>query len=124
MWPAWVVAAIALAAATFMLRFLIALLREGAPTVCYWIVPVPGRPEKECHLRVLSSIYADEDCCASEDRREDRRSDYYELLENENHAQDKSDSSLVALDVPRVSDRLGWRSIHSRRGYISREHRL
>ncbi|HWY22740.1 MAG TPA: hypothetical protein VNX26_16045 [Candidatus Acidoferrum sp.] len=119
MWAAWVVAAIALAAATFMLRFLIALLREGAPTVCYWIVPVPGRPEKECHI-VLSSIYADEDCCASEDR----RSDYYELLENENHVQDKSDSSLVALDVPRVSDRLGWRSIHSRRDYISREHRL
>jgi hypothetical protein len=35
MWASWVDAAIALAAATFMLRFLIALLREGAPAVCY-----------------------------------------------------------------------------------------
>jgi len=31
MWATWIVAAIALAAAAFMLTFLIALLREGAP---------------------------------------------------------------------------------------------
>jgi hypothetical protein len=39
MWEASVFAAIALAAAAFMLRFLIALLREGSPSVCYWVVP-------------------------------------------------------------------------------------
>jgi hypothetical protein len=43
MWAAWIVAAIALAAAAFMLRFLIALLLEGAPSVWYWATPVrPG----------------------------------------------------------------------------------
>jgi hypothetical protein len=44
MWAAWIVAAIALAAVAFMLRFLIALLRESAPSVCYWVVP--GHPEE------------------------------------------------------------------------------
>ena len=24
----------------FMVRFLIALLREGSPSVCYWVIPV------------------------------------------------------------------------------------
>ncbi len=46
MWATWVVAAIALAAAAFMLTFLIALLREGAPSVCYWVVPVRREPRK------------------------------------------------------------------------------
>ena len=40
MGAAWVIAAVALAGAGFMLWFLIALLRESAPSVCYWIVPV------------------------------------------------------------------------------------
>ncbi len=40
MWETWIVAAIALAAAAFMLKFLIALLSEGAPAVCYWVVAV------------------------------------------------------------------------------------
>jgi hypothetical protein len=47
MWAGWVVAAIALAGAAFMLRFLIALLREGAPSVCYCVVPVFPDPERE-----------------------------------------------------------------------------
>jgi hypothetical protein len=47
MWAGWVVAAIALAATAFMLRFLIALLREGAPSVCYWVVPVREEPQLE-----------------------------------------------------------------------------
>jgi len=122
MWAAWIVAAIALAAATFMLGFLIALLREGAPTVCYWILPVHGRPDKGRHLTVLSGIYADKDCRVAED---EERCDYYvELLENENYAQEESDSSLIALDIPDVSDRLGWRSVHPGRGFIFPEYRL
>ena len=121
MWAAWVVTAIALAAAAFMLRFLIALLREGAPTVCYWVLPVRGRPEKECRLKVLSSIYVDEDCRVPEDKSSDH---CVELLENEDYAQEECDSSLIVLDVPDVCDRLGWRSIHPRRGFTFREHRL
>jgi hypothetical protein len=43
--PAWLVAGIALAGAAFMVRFLIALLQEGAPSICYWVVPVRQEPE-------------------------------------------------------------------------------
>ena len=43
MWAVLVVAAIALGAVAFLLRFLIALLRDRAPAVCYCVVPV--RPE-------------------------------------------------------------------------------
>jgi hypothetical protein len=65
----WVVAAIALAAAAFMLRFLIALLREGTPAACYWVVPARGRPEKGRNLPVLRGIYPDEDRRVPEDKR-------------------------------------------------------
>jgi hypothetical protein len=120
MWAAWLIAAIALAAAVFMLRFLIALRREGAPSVCYWVVPVLGRPEKESDLKVRG-IYVDEDCRVPEDT----RSNYYlEFLEDENYAQEECDSSLIALYVPHVSDRLGWRPVHPSRGFTSCEHRL
>jgi hypothetical protein len=47
MFATWGIAAIALAAAAFMLRFLIALLREGAPSVCYWVLPHHQDPKKE-----------------------------------------------------------------------------
>lgn len=59
MWTAWVVAAIALAGASFMVRFLIAMLREGAPSVSYWVVPVRRGPESEI-LEALSSDYVTE----------------------------------------------------------------
>ena len=75
-----VVAAIASAAAIFVLRFVIALLREVAPAACYRVVH--GRVEKHCHRKVSSGVYADEDRCAPEDK----RSDYYVgLLENEKY---------------------------------------
>lgn len=44
MWASLMIAAVALAGAAFMLRFLIALLREGTPSVCYWVVPVRVEP--------------------------------------------------------------------------------
>jgi hypothetical protein len=118
MWAAWIVAAIALAGAAFMLRFLIALLGEGAPSVCYWVVPV--RTEKKGHLGVLCGIYVDDDYRATESGRSDYR---LELLENENYAKQECSSGLIALDVRPVSNRFGWRSIHPGRGYVFREHR-
>lgn len=42
-----VIAAIALAGVVFMLRFLLALLREGTPSVSYWIVPVRHKSDRE-----------------------------------------------------------------------------
>ena len=120
MWAAWVVAAIGLAAAAFMLRFLIALLRESAPSVCYWVVPVRRAPEKEGHLKVLHGVYFDDDCRATESDRGDYR---WELTENENHEKEECSSVLIALDV-RASDSMGWRSIHSKRCYVFGEHRF
>jgi hypothetical protein len=46
MWAAWVIAAIACGAAAFMVRFLVALLRESAPSVCYWVAPVARGSER------------------------------------------------------------------------------
>jgi hypothetical protein len=31
----------------FMVRFLIALLREGSPSVCYWVIPVVAAEGEE-----------------------------------------------------------------------------
>jgi hypothetical protein len=47
MWASWGITAVALAGAAFMLRFLIALLREGAPSVSYCVVPVARVTEKQ-----------------------------------------------------------------------------
>jgi len=118
MWIAWVVAGIALAAAAFMLRFIIALLRARVPSVSYWIVPVRGRLEQRRHLQVLSRIYLDQDSRVLEGKHGDW---YVDSLENENYAKEESDSGLVALDVPPIG---GWGSIHSGRGHTFREDRL
>jgi hypothetical protein len=120
MWAAWVIAAIALAAAAFMLRFLVALLRESAPSVCYWVVPVRREPEKEVHLKVRGDIYFDDEFCAMEWNRDDC---HVEFLEN-GHAEEKYDSGLISLDVHPASVRLGWRSSYSSGGSVFREHRL
>ncbi|MGA9306828.1 MAG: hypothetical protein WBW31_15600 [Candidatus Sulfotelmatobacter sp.] len=117
---AWVVAGIGLAGVAFMLRFLAALLREGAPTVRYRVVMVDRKPEKDEPLRVLRGIYFDDDGRATEsDRGEYRR----ELLENEYYAKEKRTSGLIALDVRPVSERLGWRAVHASRDDGFREPR-
>jgi hypothetical protein len=121
MWAAWIVAAIALIGAAFMLRFLFVLLDEGAPPVCYWVVPVRREPEKKGHHKVLRGIYLDDDCRATESGCGDYR---LELLENENYAKEECSSDLIALDVRPVSNSLGWRSIRPRRGYFFRERRF
>ena len=121
MWAAWVVAAIAWAGAGFLLTGLIALLREGAPAVCYWVVPFRPKPVKEVRLKVLGGIYSADDCGATECNRVDYD---LEFLENEGHAEEKYDSGLIAPDVRPFSDGLGWRPGHPRRGYVLREHRL
>lgn len=39
MWLAFALVAIVCSGTVFMLRFLVALLRERAPSVCYWVIP-------------------------------------------------------------------------------------
>ncbi|MGA8837834.1 MAG: hypothetical protein WCF74_11715 [Candidatus Sulfotelmatobacter sp.] len=118
MGAASVVAAVGFCGAGFMLWFLIALLREGAPSVCYWVVPV-RRKEREA-LHMLRVRLDGGDCgtaCTGSNYRVD-------LLENENHEKGKDGSSLITLDVRTISGRLGWRAIQSQRSYVLREHRL
>jgi hypothetical protein len=102
-----------------MIRFLIAMLREGAPSICYWAFPVRREPEKRSHLKVLRSIYLDDDACAAGCQRGD---DYLEFLENEGYAQKEYDSPFIALDVRSAPAYMGWRSIHPSRGNVFREH--
>jgi hypothetical protein len=118
MFAASVVAVVALAAVGFMLWFLTALLSEGAPSVCYWAVPVSRELKKEEQPKVLRGVYFDDDCLARENERGDHR------VENEYHAKEKCTSGLIALDVRPVSDSLGWGSVHARRGYQLLERRL
>jgi hypothetical protein len=119
MWAAWVIAAIALAGAAFMLRFLMALLREGAPSVCYWVVPVRRAPKKEVHLKALRGIYFDDDCPTENHR----SADCGELLERENYAKEEFSSGLIALDVRSIAN-FDSRSIYPRRDHIPRGHGL
>jgi ABC-type anion transport system duplicated permease subunit len=125
MWAAWIVAAIALTGAAFMLRVLVALLGEGAPSVCYWVVPVRTEMLREVvgawGGNYVSAKYVEDDCQTAQYN----CGEYYdELLENGNYAKQECSSGLIALNVRPVSGGLGWRSIHWRRGYVFREHRL
>jgi hypothetical protein len=98
MWAAWVIAAIAWAGAAFMIRFLIALLCEGAPSLCR-LPPIP------CSTSNLSPYHL-------------------KLLEKEKYAKEECSTGLIALDVRVVFDSSVWRAIPPRRGSIVREQRL
>jgi hypothetical protein len=111
MWAGVTFAAIAVTGAGFMLWFLLGLVGDKAPSVCYWVLPVRGRPKKGRHLEFLGGIYVDQDCRAPKEK----RSDYYvELLENEGHAKECI-SGLVAIHVRPMPAKLGWRTIQPRR---------
>jgi hypothetical protein len=117
MWATLVIAAIALTGAGFMLWFLVALLRECAPSV----VPVRRERQKERDLGNLGGIYVRENGRAIESGCGD-----YSLgsVGKENYAEEECSSSLIAFDVRPVTNRLGWRSIYPRRGYVFRERRF
>jgi hypothetical protein len=46
MWLAVVLIAITCGGTVFMVRFLVALLREGAPSVCYWVIPERNKADR------------------------------------------------------------------------------
>jgi hypothetical protein len=117
MWVAIFFAAIALAGTSFMLWFLIALLRDSAPSTCCWIVPVRCDLKRESD-HGLGGYMGDDDY-----RSESEPSDYYvELSENEVHAKQCA-SGLIALDVRSVTGRVGWRSIQFRHASVFHRHR-
>jgi hypothetical protein len=121
MWAPCLVAGIALSAVAFMLRFLVALLREEAPSVCYRVVMVGREPKKNEPLRVLRGICFDDDGRTTESNRGGYRS---ELSENEHDAKEKRAAGLVAFGVHPNLVGGRWRSIQLKRGYVFREPRL
>jgi hypothetical protein len=120
MWAAWIVAAVALLAAAFMLRVLVAFLSERPPSVFYWVVPVRSEGHRGM-FEAWSANYVEVDCQTAEC---DSREYYDELLENGNYAKQECSSGLIVFNVRAVSDGLGWRSIPTKRGHVFREHRL
>jgi hypothetical protein len=115
MGAASVVAAVGFGAAAFMLRFLMALLGEGAPSVCYRVVPVGRKVEKEKDLEALDRIYVDESCRATE---ANRSASYRRVLEKENHDEGRRGQGLIAIDVRDVSGRAGWRAINAKHNAV------
>jgi hypothetical protein len=118
MGAAAIVAAIGVGAAGFMLWFLFGLLREGAPSVSYWAVPVL-RQKRET-FQVLDARHEDRGFCKTADGCNDYRAN---LLENQNHEQGKCGSGLITLNIRAISGGLGWRAIQSQRNYILTERR-
>jgi hypothetical protein len=118
MWVAVAFAAVALTGTAFMLWFLVALLRENAPSTCYLVVPIRREPERESR-KVPGVSYVDDDSLAAGP---DAREYSFELLEKEGDAKE-SVSGLIALNLRFIHDRVGWRSIH-KRGDVFREYGL
>jgi hypothetical protein len=120
MWAAWIVSAIALAGTAFMVCFLVALLREGPPSVCYWVAPVRQVRDKEVSPSTLRGISFDDDshlasCPILQP---------VELLENENYEKEECSTDLIVFDIRRVPDSFSGRSVYTRRGHIFRERGL
>lgn len=99
-----------------MLWFLVALLSEEAPSVCYMVVPARRKPEQEKRGETLSLIYGDDG------RDSPPKGVSPQLLENENHEKEKSASDFITVDARTFARKLGWSSIHARRNYIFREY--
>jgi hypothetical protein len=110
-------AAIALTGAVFMFWFLVALLLDSTPSIC-WIIPIRCEPENE-NCETLIRSYVDEDHSA-ERRRGDSQ---VEVLENDDHAEEYA-PGLIAIGVRPVSNGLGWQSIRSRGRNAFHQHRL
>ena len=112
-------AAIASTGTAFMEWFLIALLRQSAPSTRCRIMPIRHELEKESPESLSGScVDGHGRATGSNDQ------DYYaELLENYSYAKQCA-SGLIALDVCPVADRVGGRSIHSKPGYVFRERRI
>jgi hypothetical protein len=116
-----VVAAVGFGAAAFMLRFLMALLGERAPSVCYRAMPVCRKREKGEDLEALGRIYVDESCRATE---ANRSASYRRVLEKENHDEGRHGQGLIAIDVRDVSGRPDWRAINAKHNAVLGQRRF
>lgn len=107
MWAALCMAAIALAGTAFMLWFLVGLLREGAPSVWYWVVPACRKTGRSFSVNRGHPV---EGWPATESNRGDYRQ---HLSENQNYAKQECASGLIALSLRPDSGNPGGRSVRS-----------
>ena len=115
MWTAVVLVTIALSGTIFLLWFLRGLLRERAPFVSYWVVP----------LRTEKASGADPDTAFEHFRWSEFTTEcYMESLENEVHANPYSAARLVAIPVRLGAAGLGRSPIQPADIHFFREHRL
>ena len=109
MWAVAGLAAFALAGSAFMVWFLMGLLRDGQPSVCYWIVPIQRDPETSLFQAMdandVDDYWPSPECSGL------YRLELLENLENESHA--KATAGLIALDVHSAPASLGWSSIRN-----------
>lgn len=110
MWASVVVAAIALAAAAYMLRFLMALLFEDGPSICYLVLPSYRELDTEKSSSSLRRIDFDEKCRATEVS--GNTSD--DLLGKRNYVEENYFSGRIVFDVRSVSNGCGGRTVFSR----------
>ena len=114
MWTAITLVTIALSGTIFLLWFLRGLLRERAPLVSYWVVP----------LRTEKASGADSDTAFEHFRWSEFTTEcHVESLENEVHANPYSASRLVAIPVCLVPDGLGNSPVQPADILIFREYR-
>ena len=118
-----VIAAIAVVGVVLMLGFLVAflreaLLREGAPFACYWIVPVNTKTRRRAVEVLIVANHAAAYGTA------ERSNHFEEIFENENHDHGKFDSGFIAIGGNTFGRRSGWRSVQPRRNNVFREQRF
>ena len=121
MGAASVVAAVGFGAAAFMLRVLMGLLREGAPSVCYRVVRVCRKLKKGEDPEALGRIYVDESYRATE---ANRSAPYRGVLEKENHDEGRYGQGLIAIDVRDFAGRADRCAINSKHNAVLRQHRF
>ena len=121
-WVVAPIAAIAFGGAVFMLRFLLALLREGAPAARYWAAPTRQKRQIE-HLQFLRIAYDVAECREKVRNYSGFAAESFAAgsLEGQNHAKDEHGSGLIDINVCVDSSRQDWRAIHARCSYIFRE---
>lgn len=110
-----VVAAIGFGGAIFMLCFLIALLREQAPSIRHRAT-LAQRKLRIRHLQVLRIAYDDGACLETGSNGSDRA---VELLEKQNH--EKGEYGSTDLNVCISFGTLGWRTVQPKRRFVRRE---
>jgi len=100
MWPVLILAIVASAGVLFLLRFLVALLREKPPSICYWVTPhqaalasesdesFPGYSLRQPRLHKLHADESDRSAAARL-----QVIDYPAVLEKANYAEQASSSN-------------------------------